>query len=85
MTQLRPRWSGRGTVRLSSDSAGSRGLETELGKITLKVQRDGRRFTVEVTADGEGLVSHAGVALLGEAADQLGLTKALSAHSSGPP
>ena len=34
--------------------------------------------TVEVTADGEGLVSHAGVALLVELADRVGLTGALS-------
>jgi Transposase DDE domain group 1 len=44
----------------------------------LKVMRDGRRVTVEVTADGAGLVSHAGSALLGQVADQLGLTRALS-------
>jgi hypothetical protein len=44
----------------------------------LRVQRDGRRFTVEVTPDGDGLVSHAGAALLAEAADRLGLTRALS-------
>jgi Transposase DDE domain group 1 len=44
----------------------------------LRVQRDGRRFTVEVASDGEGLVSHAGVGLLAEAADRLGLTRALS-------
>ena len=43
----------------------------------MKVQRDGRRFTVEVTPDGDGLVSHAGAALLAEAADRLGLTRAL--------
>jgi DDE family transposase len=49
-----------------------------LGRITLKVQRDGRSFTVEVTSDGEGLVSHAGAGLLAEAADRLGLTRALS-------
>jgi hypothetical protein len=42
------------------------------------VQRDGRSFKVEVTADGEGLVSHAGAALLAETADWVGLTKALS-------
>jgi DDE family transposase len=42
------------------------------------VQRDGRRFTVDVRADGEGLVSHAGAGLLAEAADRLGLTDALS-------
>ncbi|MGH2961566.1 MAG: hypothetical protein ACRDL3_05150 [Solirubrobacterales bacterium] len=47
-------------------------------RITLKVQRDGRSFTVEVTADGEGLVSHAGSALLGQVADKTGLTEALS-------
>jgi hypothetical protein len=44
----------------------------------LKVQRDGRGFTVEVTPDGEGLVSHAGAALLAQAADRLGLTGELS-------
>jgi predicted lysophospholipase L1 biosynthesis ABC-type transport system permease subunit len=44
----------------------------------LKVQRDGRRFTVEVASDGAGLVSHAGAALLAETADRLGLTSALS-------
>jgi hypothetical protein len=49
-----------------------------LGRITLKVQRDGRRFTVDVVSDGDGLVSHAGAALLAEAADRLGLTDALS-------
>jgi Transposase DDE domain group 1 len=54
-----------------------------LGRITLWVQRDGRSFTVEVTPDGEGLVSHAGAALLGEAADRLGLTGALSHGLAG--
>jgi hypothetical protein len=44
----------------------------------LKVSRDGRQFTVEVRADGEGLVSHAGAALLAEVADRIGLTSALS-------
>ena len=44
----------------------------------MKVQRDGRSVTVEVTADGEGLISHAGSALLGQIADKTGLTKALS-------
>jgi hypothetical protein len=37
----------------------------------LKVMRDGRRVTVEVSADGAGLVSHAGSALLAQAADLL--------------
>jgi hypothetical protein len=54
-----------------------------LGRITLRVQRDGRSFTVEVTPDGEGLVSHVGAALLAEAADRLGLTGALSEGLAG--
>jgi Transposase DDE domain group 1 len=44
----------------------------------VKVMRDGRPVTVEVTADGAGLVSHAGSALLAQVADKLGLTSALS-------
>jgi hypothetical protein len=44
----------------------------------VRVQRDGRRFTVDVVPDGAGLVSHAGAALLAEAADRLGLTDALA-------
>jgi hypothetical protein len=49
----------------------------------LRVQRDGRRFTVEVASDGAGLVSHAGAGLLAEAADRLGLTAALSEGLAG--
>jgi hypothetical protein len=45
--------------------------------------RDGRRVTVEVSADGAGLVSHAGSALLAEVADGLGLTRALSLRLAG--
>jgi hypothetical protein len=44
----------------------------------LKVMRGGRAVTVEVAADGEGLVSRAGTALLAQTADVLGLSKALS-------
>jgi hypothetical protein len=44
----------------------------------LRVMRDGRPVTVEVTADGAGLVSHVGSALLARVADRLGLTRALS-------
>jgi Transposase DDE domain group 1 len=44
----------------------------------LKVKPTARLETVEVTADGEGLVSHAGAALLVELADWVGLTGALS-------
>ena len=42
------------------------------------MQRDGRDFTVDVAADGEGLISHAGAALLGEVADRVGLTREFS-------
>jgi len=50
----------------------------------VKVTRDGRRITVEVTPDGEGLVSHAGSALLAQVADKTGLTRALSAGLGDP-
>jgi Transposase DDE domain group 1 len=43
----------------------------------LRVKRGGRNVKVEVRADGEGLVSHAGAALVAETADRLGLTSAL--------
>src|SRR5271168_303591 len=45
--------------------------------------RDGRRVTVEVTADGAGLVSHAGTALVAQVAEKVGLTKALSLRLAG--
>jgi hypothetical protein len=44
---------------------------------TLKVKPRTSQAKVEVTADGEGLVSHAGTALLAELADRTGLTQAL--------
>jgi DDE family transposase len=49
----------------------------------LKVIRDGRSVTVEVTSDGAGLVSHVGSALLAQVADGLGLTRALSLALAG--
>jgi hypothetical protein len=49
----------------------------------LKVQHDGRNVTVEVTSDGEGLVSRAGSALLAQIADKSGLTQALSVCLAG--
>jgi hypothetical protein len=45
---------------------------------TQLVKATARLGTVEVTADGEGLVSHAGAALLVELADRAGLTEGLS-------
>jgi hypothetical protein len=44
----------------------------------LRVMRDGRPVTVEVTSDGAGLVSHAGTAVIAQVADKVGLTAALS-------
>jgi hypothetical protein len=44
----------------------------------LRVMRDGRPVTVEVTLDAAGLVSHAGTALLAQVADKLGGTGGLS-------
>jgi hypothetical protein len=54
--------------------------KARLGGLTLQVMRDGRRVTVEVTSDGEGLVTHAGSGLLARAADKVGLTRALGAQ-----
>src|ERR1700752_4945268 len=45
--------------------------------------RDGRPVTVEVTADGAGLVSRAGTALVARVADKVGLTSSLSARLAG--
>jgi hypothetical protein len=49
----------------------------------VKVMRDGRPVTVDVTADGAGLVSHAGSALIARVADKLGLTAGLSLRLAG--
>jgi hypothetical protein len=43
----------------------------------MKVTHAGRQMTVNVTSDGDGLVSHAGSALLAQVADETGLTRAL--------
>ena len=43
----------------------------------MRVKRGGRNVKVEVRADGAGLVSHSGAALIAETSDQLGLTSAL--------
>ena len=49
----------------------------------MRVMRDGRPVTVEVTSDGAGLVSHAGAALVAQVADKVGLTSSLSARLAG--
>ena len=43
------------------------------------MQLNGWDHALKVTADGKGLVGHAGAVLLRKAADQLGLTAGLSA------
>ena len=49
----------------------------------MRVTRGERSFTVDVAPDGEGLVSHAGAALLAEVADRVGLTGELSRTLAG--
>ncbi len=49
----------------------------------MRVKRDGRDVKVEVRADGQGLVSHAGAALIAETADRLGLISALDRALGG--
>lgn len=49
----------------------------------MKVQRNHRSCRVEVTSDGNGLVSQAGTMLLTQVADRTGLTAALSAGFAG--
>ena len=50
----------------------------------MKVMHAGRQITVTVAADGDGLVSHAGSALLAQVADKTGLTRALSLAVAEP-
>lgn len=49
----------------------------------MRVKRNGRDVKVRVRADGQGLVSHAGAALIAETADRVGLTSALERALSG--
>ena len=49
----------------------------------MKVTRDGRQVTVAVSSDAEGLVSHAGSALLSRIANETGLTSALTVRLGG--
>jgi hypothetical protein len=50
----------------------------------LKVTYAGRQITVTVRADGDGLVSHVGSALLAQVADKTGLTRALGVAVGEP-
>ena len=49
----------------------------------MRVMRDGCSVAVDVVADGAGLVSHAGGALMAQVGDKLGLTRALSLRLAG--
>jgi Transposase DDE domain group 1 len=49
----------------------------------LRVRRGGRDVKLEVRADGRGLVSHAGAALIAGTADRVGLTDALDRALTG--
>ena len=49
----------------------------------MRVKRGGRDVKVEVRADGEGLVSHAGAALIAETADRLGLDERARSRAGG--
>lgn len=49
----------------------------------MRVTRDGRQVKVDVTPDGEGLVSHAGSALLCRVAERVGLRSALARELAG--
>jgi hypothetical protein len=78
-----PAGRGRGNVRLGRDPWDCEFLDPELWRFTLKVMRDGRSVTVGVSADGAGLVSHAGTVLVAQVAEMVGLTSSLSARLAG--
>ncbi len=58
-------------------------MKDRLGEITLKVTHDRRRINIDVTSDGEGLVSQAGSVLLARVVDKVGVTRALSTQLGG--
>jgi hypothetical protein len=60
-----------------------RSLDPRIQEDTQLVKPEARPGTVIVSADGDGLVSHAGTVLLAEVADRTGLTDGLSGALSG--
>ena len=84
MKQLRPRWSGPLDCPPGKGFFGLLRLVESMRRFTLKVMHAGRQITVTVAADGDGLVSHAGSALLAQVADKTGLTRALSLAVAEP-
>src|SRR5205814_4512254 len=53
-------------------------IDNPLQEGTSEVNRSGRRHRVKVSADGRGVVSHAGTALLRELATETGLAGAVT-------
>jgi hypothetical protein len=65
-------------VLLSWDDKSAEAFIHASSRSTWKVHVTGWSKRLEVTADGEGIVSHAGLVLLRQLADKTGLTKGLS-------
>jgi hypothetical protein len=65
-------------VLLNWDDKSAEALINTSSRSTSKVNLTGWSKSLEVTADGEGIVSHAGLALLRQLADKTGLTGRLS-------
>jgi hypothetical protein len=77
VNRARPRMSGARCCAAEQGFFGVRRLRFPLQEVTLRARRGGRDVKLAVRADGEGLVSHAGAALIAETADRLGLAGAL--------
>jgi DDE family transposase len=58
-------------------------VEIPVQEVTLRVRRGERDVKLEVRADGRGLVSHAGAALIALTADRVGLSSALDRALEG--
>jgi hypothetical protein len=71
-------------VLLNWDDKSAEALINTSSRSTSKVNLTGWSKSLEVTADGEGIVSHAGLALLRHLADRTGLTGGLSRALASP-
>jgi len=71
-------------VLLNWDDKSAEALINTSSRNTSKVHITGWSKNLEVTADGQGVVSHAGLALLRQLADQTGLTGGLSRALATP-
>src|SRR5258708_36816831 len=70
---------------LTWDDKGVEGLIQPRSRSTPEVNVTGWSKNLEVTADGQGIVSHAGLALLRALTDKTGLTRGLSRALAPPP